>query len=149
MLREVVPAWQAAPYEEDRRDRVLARSDTGCRWQSFTARQGAFAEDPSKRMYFEIDGPADARVRVEVKQPAPVVIEQTLGELAVQSQTEFVGEFTTENVQIDRLVLPESYEASLQIEDTGSGERTDYYYVRVTQANGQMAWTSPVWVDAE
>jgi hypothetical protein len=49
-------------------------------------------------------------------------------------------------VQIDRLVLPESYEASLEIEDKGSGEGTDYYYVRVTQANGQMAWSSPVWV---
>ena len=145
-LREVVPAWQAAPYEEDRRDRVLERGDTGCRWQSFTARQGAFAEDPSKRVYFEVEGPEAARVRLEVTSPARVVIERTLGELAAHSETAFTGEFTTENVQIERLVLPESYEASLQVEDGGSGEGTDYYYVRVMQANGQMAWTSPVWV---
>lgn len=141
-----VPAWQAAPYEEDRRDRVLERSDTVCRWQSFTAREGALAEDPTKRMYFEIAGPADAQVTLRVTRPSSLTIERTLGELAAQSETAFTGAFTTENVQIDRLVLPESYEASLEIEDEGSGEGADYYYVRVTQANGQMAWSSPVWV---
>ncbi|MFO8079422.1 MAG: hypothetical protein R6V07_03855 [Armatimonadota bacterium] len=112
----------------------------------YTSREGAFAEDPTKRMYFDIEGPAAARVRLEVNEPAPITIERTLGELAEHSETEFVGDFTTENVQIDRLVLPESYEASMEVEDGGSGEGTDYYYVRVTQANGQMAWTSPVWV---
>jgi hypothetical protein len=145
-LREAVAAWQAAPYDEGRRDRVIEQHDMMCRWQSFTTREAAFAEDPTKRMYFDIEGPAAARVRLEVNEPVPITIERTLGELAEHSETEFIGDFTTENVQIDRLVLPESYEASMQVEDEGSGEKTDYYYVRVTQANGQMAWTSPVWV---
>jgi hypothetical protein len=26
------------------------------------------------------------------------------------------------------------------------GEKEDFYYIRVTQANGQMAWSSPIWV---
>jgi hypothetical protein len=145
-IREAVPAWQAAPYDEERRDRVLEIDNTICRWQSFTAREGAFAEDPSKRMYFDIEGPASARVRLEVTEPEPITIEHTLGELAEHSDTRFTGDFTTENVQIERLVLPESYEASMEVEDEGSGDGTDYYYVRVTQANGQMAWSSPVWV---
>lgn len=143
-IREAVPAWQAGPFDEKRRDIVLESDDNRCRWRSFTAREGAFAEDPTKRIYFDIEGPADARLKMQATKPSPVTIERTLGELAEASATEFVGEFTTENVQIDRLVLPASYEASLQIEDASDG--ADYYYVRVTQANGQMAWSSPIWV---
>ncbi len=26
--------------------------------------------------------------------------------------------------------------------------RTDFYYIRVTQRNGQRAWSSPVWVES-
>ena len=33
--------------------------------------------------------------------------------------------------------------------DTGEMERGDYYYVRVKQLNGAMAWSSPVWVGGE
>ena len=29
---------------------------------------------------------------------------------------------------------------------SGSGGISDFYYLRVTQANGQMAWSSPIWV---
>ncbi len=143
-IRRVVPAWQAGPYEERRRDRVLARGERSCEWRSFTSRAQAFAEDPTKAMLFEFDGPESAVVRLEVIEPAPRVIERTLGELARNSATEFTGPFTSENVQIERLVAPASYEASLDITDEGDGG--DWYYVRVTQANGQMAWSSPIWV---
>lgn len=145
-LQRIVPAWQAGPFDERRRDRVLSRGERECAWQSFTSRAGCLAEDPTKAMLFEIDGPASAVLRLEVAQPAPRVIERTLGELAEASVTEFTGPFTAESVQIERLVLPESYEAALEIEDEGSGAAGDWYYVRVTQANGQMAWSSPVWV---
>ena len=33
--------------------------------------------------------------------------------------------------------------------DTGEMGRGDYYYVRVKQLNGAMAWSSPVWVGGE
>ena len=26
---------------------------------------------------------------------------------------------------------------------------TDYYYVRVLQVDGEMAWAGPIWVEAE
>lgn len=146
-ITKAVPAWQAGPYEEQRRDRVLEHTDTTCRWESFTAREGAFAEDPTKRMYFEIEGPADARLSVDVSEPSLRRIEGTLGEFARRSATQFTGPFTSESFQVERLILPASYEASLEVEDEGSGEGTDYYYVRVTQANGQMAWSSPIWVN--
>jgi len=143
-IRRVVPAWQAGPYEERRRDRVLARGERFCEWRSFTSRAQAFAEDPTKAMLFEFDGPESTVVRLEVMEPAPGVIERTLGELARASAAEFTGPFTAENVQIERLIAPASYEASLEITDERTG--ADWYHVRVTQANGQMAWSSPIWV---
>ncbi|MGD9494735.1 MAG: DUF3604 domain-containing protein [Armatimonadota bacterium] len=146
VIRRAVPAWQSGPYEEHRRDRVLVRGERQCAWQSYTSRAGCFAEDPSKAMLFEINGSASALARLEVTEPAPRSVERTLGELACCSVTEFVGPFTSENVQIERLVLPASYEASIEVADEGSGAGSDWYYVRVTQANGQMAWSSPVWV---
>ena len=32
---------------------------------------------------------------------------------------------------------------------TVSGDAADYYYLRVTQADGECAWSSPVWVDSD
>ncbi len=44
---------------------------------------------------------------------------------------------------------PETQEADFEFADAGFGEGTGthYYYVRVEQADGQVAWGSPVWVD--
>ena len=32
-------------------------------------------------------------------------------------------------------------------EDTTDARTGDYYYVRVTQEDEEMAWSSPVWLD--
>ena len=37
--------------------------------------------------------------------------------------------------------------ADLTWEDTGAARTGDYYYVRVTQEDDEMAWSSPVWLD--
>ncbi len=41
---------------------------------------------------------------------------------------------------------PGTQDASLQVLDTAATARTASYYVRVRQADGAMAWSSPVWV---
>jgi len=42
-----------------------------------------------------------------------------------------------------------SLAAELSFEDRAPGPgRSSYYYLRVTQGNGSMAWSSPIWVDA-
>jgi hypothetical protein len=148
-IRGIMPCWQSGPYEEDRRDKVLQVTEDGCRWQSYTSRKDCFAEDPSKGLCLDIEGPRDAVLRLEVREPARLSIESSLGELAERSLTEFTGRFTSESVLMHRLVLPASYEAEIELEDDrGKTKSADYYYVRVTQANGQMAWSSPIWVEA-
>ena len=70
------------------------------------------------------------------------------GELAENSEVEFTGPFTSESVLIHRLVTPELFNVRFRHTDYGSPGRTDYYYVRVTQANNaHQAWSSPIWVE--
>jgi len=40
---------------------------------------------------------------------------------------------------------PNQMEATFDADDDASGPA--YYYARVTRADGQMAWSSPVWVE--
>jgi hypothetical protein len=41
---------------------------------------------------------------------------------------------------------PKKASVQLTYEDTGSKPGESYYYVRVQQSDGQMAWSSPLWI---
>jgi hypothetical protein len=43
-------------------------------------------------------------------------------------------------------VEPNTAEASFEYVDADSKPGESYYYVRVRQADGQLAWGSPIWV---
>lgn len=70
----------------------------------------------------------------------------TLAELAEASHIEFTGHFTSESVLIHRLVGPQRFARQFSFVDEDS--HPGYYYVRVRQSNGQMAWSSPIYVGA-
>ena len=61
---------------------------------------------------------------------------------------EFTGGFTTESFVISRLVGPSEYSATIRWQDRAAANRPapDWYYVRATQHNGHIAWSSPIWV---
>jgi hypothetical protein len=66
------------------------------------------------------------------------------------SVSQFTGPFTSESILIHRLLVPESYSLGFTWTDgaLASGD-AHYYMVRVTQSNGHMAWSSPIWVEVE
>jgi len=41
---------------------------------------------------------------------------------------------------------PNQQEVSLTFRDASPRAGSSYYYVRVEQANGQTAWSSPIWI---
>ena len=43
-------------------------------------------------------------------------------------------------------VDPGSSEASVEYEDMAPVAGSSYYYLRVTQSDGEIAWSSPVWL---
>jgi hypothetical protein len=48
---------------------------------------------------------------------------------------------------VHRLVAPGGFSARIRWKDRGAKKRgSDYYYVRVRQHDGHLAWSSPIWV---
>jgi len=74
------------------------------------------------------------------------LVQRKLAELARDNAITFTGGFTTESYILHQLVGPEACEATVRFSDKRKGPRPDWYYIRVTQANGHLAWSSPVWV---
>ena len=60
----------------------------------------------------------------------------------------FTRPFPWESAMLHRVVFHDNWESSFSTEDTGDGSRTDWYYLRVFESNGELAWSSPVWVEA-
>jgi hypothetical protein len=115
--------------------------------QSPTTRQDCFAEDPTKALVLELEGGPDAVLSVRLRSPVDKVVHARLADLVHDNVVEFTGGFTTESLIVQRLVGPSEYTATIRWHDRRPGEvRGDWYYVRVTQHNGQLAWSSPIWV---
>jgi hypothetical protein len=59
----------------------------------------------------------------------------------------FTGPFPLESAMLHRVVFADNYECSFKVEDEDDGGSLNWYYVRVFQSNGEMAWSSPIWVE--
>lgn len=144
------PCLQSGPFDEQRRHRLGKLREDSFAWKSYTSRAGCFAETPTNAMVFELEGTPEATISFEFEKPAAKRFSYTLGTLAESSQVEFMGDFPCESFLVHRLVPEELYETDFAFEDRPSGGQDgDFYYVRVIQSNGQMAWSSPIWVAAK
>jgi hypothetical protein len=47
----------------------------------------------------------------------------------------------------DRLAFAANCETTFSVDDEDNGDSLNWYYVRVFQSNGEMAWSSPIWVE--
>jgi len=147
-LIKATPMFQAGPFDEDRRDRLTDLTENGLNFVSFTSRKNAYLEDATKGVILEVEGQPDSRLVMDFTKPSGFRVERTFAEMMVSGSSHFTGEFTTESVLVHRLLVPESYELEFTWTDQSDDpETSDYYLVRVQQMNGQMAWSSPVWVD--
>ena len=146
-FRRVSPCFQSAPFEEELRDRVRIVSPTEIHLQSYTSRVKCFAEDPTKALVCELEAGPDAELSVELRTPTEQAARARLADLVDDNLVTFTGVFTSESYIIHRLVGPSEYSADVRFHDRRPPEQgPDWYYVRVTEKNGQMAWSSPIWV---
>jgi hypothetical protein len=145
-FRQYMPCFQSGPMDEVRRNKILDFGNNVCRWQSYTRREGSFAEIPTNALVFEIEGDTRTMLQLSLEAPMQGSFVYSLEELAASSAAEFTGDFPSESFLVRRLVPEDMYTASYHFDDISPNH--DYYYVRVTQANGQMAWSSPIWVGA-
>jgi hypothetical protein len=147
VLQSVQPCFQSAPLDEDRRDRILSRSERELRVQSFTARRDQFEDNSTKAVVLKVRGGPETRLRVELESPARVSLSQTFQQLAESGEMLYTGDFPKESAMLHRLVFHDHYHTAYTLSDADEGEGVNRYYVRAVQANGQLAWSSPIWVE--
>lgn len=145
-IRRATGCFQAAPFDEDLRDRLQVISDREVHLQSPTTRVNCYSEDPTKAVIFDLEAGPDAQLIVDLKQPVEQRVAARLADLVEDNVVTFTGVFTTESYILHRLVGPSEYAASVRWLDRGTEQGSDYYYARITQHNGHMAWSSPIWV---
>jgi len=149
LLEDVQTCFQSGPLDETRRDRIVERSPRHLRVRSFTALRQQLDDVSTKGVVLKVRGGPETRVTVSLTSPTGVLLTQTFKQLAESNEMLFTGDFPKESAMLHRLVFRDHYHTSFGVldEDDGSGE--SWYYVRATQANGQLAWSSPIWVERD
>lgn len=135
-------------------NRLLSASDGTVKWGSRTVgrsifdwRIGRYAREGTNSVVFNIRG--DGRTVLELRLNQRRFC-YSLAELMDGSRVELMGDWNEQKVKFHQPVPENQYHKSLTVTDTaGNGSDRDFYYVRITQANGQMAWSSPVWVEGK
>ena len=141
------PCFQSAPFDETLRDKLHVVSENELRLDSNTTRIQCYGEDPTKAVVCELDAAKDATLIVKLRKPVEQVVRAKLKDLIDDNVVTFTGVFTSESFIINRLVSPTEYATTVRWNDRRTESKTpDWYYVRVTQHNGQLAWSSPIWV---
>ena len=138
--------FQSGPLDESRRDRVLEAGPQQIRVRSFTALRERIDDISTKAVVLKIQGRPDTRLTVALEQPVRTSLTQTLAQLSESSEMLFTGDFPKESAMLHRLVFADHYDTQFTLRDEDPGGELTWYYVRVVQANGQLAWSSPIWV---
>jgi hypothetical protein len=71
-----------------------------------------------------------------------------IGDLRQGSRAGYLGGFRTPAFVLHRAVPAAEATCEGTFTHRADGHGRDWYYVRVAQANGQYAWSSPIWVEA-
>ncbi len=145
-LGRVFPCLQSMPFDERRRHRFERRGDGGLSIRSYSARQGAYRENPNQSVVVEIDGDAETTLALALREPVEQQRRVRLGELQRGSHHAVTGPFPSEAWQWHRVVpLAASSlrgRCTLQVPAGRS-----HVYLRARQRNGHMAWASPVFLN--
>jgi len=147
VLEAFQTCFQPGPLDEQRRDRIVEKSDRYLRLQSFTALRQQIEDIPTKAVVLRVRGGPETRITINLESPSRVSLSQTFKELAQSNEMLFTGDFPKESAMLHRLVFHDHYHTSYKVPDVDEGEGVNWYYVRVVQANGQLAWSSPIWVE--
>ena len=124
-------SWHRYPHggawQRPRSQLSLILSTTGWEYVCFNAREVEVVRIPSVRNR---------------------IVHAPIGpDLIADNVVTFTGPVTAESYIIHRIVGPDESSATIRWQDRrASTEQGDWYYVRVTQYNGQYAWSSPIWV---
>jgi hypothetical protein len=169
-LQQVVPCFASDPFDEVRRKRVLDQDAASCHWQSHTSRGGVLTTRNSLTPYaandalcVEVVGTPDTVVSLRLgcntrQSLMATPVDWTLGNAsAVLNERMTIGQLLKGRIGLHLDGVPTHVVAHRALPEsaytvTGTHSHPEdlgpaYYYLRVLQENGQMAWSSPIWLD--
>jgi hypothetical protein len=142
---EAFPCFRSGPFDEDRRHRVES-VDQMLEVRSYSGRRGAYRGNPNHSVVLSIRTDLSDVLTIDVLRPGHVQKSFRMDDLLSGGQSIFTGPYPAECMLIHRPVTPS--ETCLQGHKTlQTGGRQSYVYLRVRQKNGQMAWSSPVFMN--
>ncbi len=142
------PCFSSGPLDEFRRDRIVRSDGKSVRVQSYTALKQRLDDYSQKALVLRIRGDAETRVTVRCTKPTKCELTQSFAELEESNEMLFTRPFPWESAMLHRVVHHDHWETAFTVADEGDGSAADWYYVRVFESNGELAWSSPVWIDA-
>jgi hypothetical protein len=139
----IVSLFNDAFEEPDLPHHIEQVDDSSCAWQSRMHQiKEEFTAEP-QAVNLTVQMPAGETIHLDVNGHR---YSHTLEELLQGSRVHSLRGLYWENVRFCRAVPESDFRWSQVVDDEGSGAETDFYRLRVRQTNGQMAWTSPIWV---
>ncbi len=142
------PCLQSGPFDEARRHRFIEVGENRIEVVSYTSRRGAYRQNPNHSIVLEIAGDAATTLTLQLNQPVPLSETVSLAALANGSESHFTGPFPAESCQWHR-IMPLRATGISGMRELEIPDSRGYAYLRVRQTNGQLAWTSPVFVGHE
>ncbi len=132
-------------------NRVGAQSADRVSWVSrtlgrtiFDWKLGRYGREATNSIVLTVEG--DGRTVFEGKFNDRV-FRHSLSELMDGSRVELMGGEFDQKIKFHEPVPALQYRKTVKMSDrTEKNTGRDFYYARVTQANGQMAWSSPIWI---
>ena len=146
-ILSATPCFQSGPFDEERRNRIGNVTDTSCEVVSYTSRLQAYEERATNSIILEVQGSPKTELAIALTQPSQMTVTKTLKQLAQSSHVAFTGPFTSESILLYRLAFARNHHTEFELVDERQSKGTDWYYTRVTQSNGSMAWSSPIWIE--
>jgi hypothetical protein len=144
-IAAVEPYWQEGPFDENRRHILSDVTANGFRLKSYHSRRRAFEQRDTHEVALIIDS-ASPRDSITLSFAKPDKTEAVV-KLGALMEHDHNIKLNGGSCKLRRLVPSVNANTAFTVEDTSDGASDDWYYIRVFQKNGQMAWSSPVWVN--
>ena len=146
-ILSATPCFQSGPLDEIRRNIITNVDANRCSFISYTGRIEAFEERPTNSVILEIQGTPETELILSLDKPSSLNHQISLEQLTKSNDIFFTGDMTSESVMVHRVVFDENYSAEFELSDKTRRGGGDWYYVRVIQSNGSIAWSSPIWIN--
>lgn len=140
----------ATTDEEDVTERILEQGEEGLAWRCRASANPAgamggthFDAGGTQAVILDCEAGRDARLRVSTAETA---VEASFAELAHGSRGGPIAGFGSPALKVHRAV-PERELAFEHTETYRPHRESGFLYARVVQADGQVAWASPIWYE--